>query len=197
MINLLPGDYKLSLHDGRLNIRLSRWLIFGLVIIAGMLIILGVGWLYMDQQIKNLNQSISTTQTQLKEQNLEEVREQADEISNNIKVINQVLSQEIRFSKLFQEIGSLMPSGTALSSVAVPGKPNAIDLHAVTLTPDAVAQIAVNLSDPKYKLFTKVDIVVITCSEENPGYKCTATLTALFDPQTFKRFLNVAVGDSQ
>ena len=197
MINLLPSDYKLHLHRGRLNLRLGRWLISSIVIVGGLILILSVGWLYMNQQTKDLDRSIAATQNQLKVQNLEQVRDQADEISQNIKVINQVLSREIRFSSLIQEIGQVMPPGSVLSTLTIPDKANAIDLNANTANADTAAQIAVNLSDPKHKLFTKVDIISVTCSTEKNTYPCTASLRALFDNQTFKRFLNVAVGESQ
>lgn len=198
MINLLPNDYKLRLRYGRLNISLAQWLGASAVIIAGLGLILGVGWLYMDQQIKNLNRSIATTQEQLKTQKLEEVREQADEISQNIKVISQVLSREIRFSSLIQEIGKVMPPGAVLSSLTLSDKvTGAVDLNAQTRDSTAAAQIAINLSDPKNNIFAKVDIVNVNCSLEAKNYPCTATLRALFDKKTSERFINVATGEEQ
>ena len=198
MINLLPTDYKLGLHYGRLNLRLARWLVFGIAIIGGLLLILGSGWLYMEQQTKDLNRSISTTQNQLKAQDLEQVRGQADEISKNIRVINQVLGREIRFSSLLQEIGQAMPPGTVLNSLTLSDKvSNAIDLNASTKNSTASAQITVNLSDPKNNLFTKVDLVSVTCSSEEKNYPCAVKLRALFDKKIFERFLNAASGDSQ
>ena len=197
MINLLPNDYKLHLRYGRLNVRLGQWLLFSVIIIAGLVLILGLGWLYMDQQTKDLDRSIAATQAQLKNQNLEQVRDQADEISQNIKVINQVLSREIRFSSLIQEIGKVMPSGTVLSSLTLSNRvAGAVDLNTNTKNAVAAAQIAVNLSDPKNNLFAKVDIVNVNCSSEDKPYPCTATLRALFDNKTLERFLNVASGDS-
>ena len=197
MINLLPNDYKLHLRYGRLNGRLGQWLLFSVIIIAGLVLILGLGWLYMDQQTKDLDRSIAATQAQLKNQNLEQVRDQADEISQNIKVINQVLSREIRFSSLIQEIGKVMPSGTVLSSLTLSNRvAGAVDLNTNTKNAVAAAQIAVNLSDPKNNLFAKVDIVNVNCSSEDKPYPCTATLRALFDDKTLERFLNVASGDS-
>ncbi|MBI2007848.1 hypothetical protein HYU82_00320 [Candidatus Saccharibacteria bacterium] len=196
MINLLPNDYKLGLRYGRLNIRLSQWLGISALMIAGLVLILGVGWLYMGQQIKDLNRSIATTEGQLKTQNLEGVREQADEISQNIKVINKVLGREIRFSSLIQDIGKVMPPGAVLTTLTLSEKvTGAVDLNASVTNSDTAAQIAVNLSDPKNNIFAKVDIVNVICSSEPVTYPCTATLRALFDKQTPERFLNVAVGD--
>lgn len=198
MINLLPNDYKLHLRYGRLNIRLGQWLGGSVLIIAGLILILGAGWLYMGQQIKDLNNSIAATETQLKNQDLEKVKSQADEISQNIKVINQVLGSEIRFSSLLQEIGKVMPPGVVLKSLTISEKvTGAIDLNAETVNTNAAAQIAVNLSDPDNNIFAKVDIVSVICSTEPKAYPCTATLRALFDKQTPVRFQNVAIGDGQ
>ncbi|HEY5549982.1 MAG TPA: hypothetical protein VIK37_02150 [Candidatus Saccharimonadales bacterium] len=198
MINLLPNDYKLHFRYGRLNLRLGQWLGGGVLIVAGLILILGVGWLYIDQQTKDLNKSIATTETQLKNQDLEKVKKQADEISQNIKIINQVLDREIRFSSLLQEIGKVTPPGVVLKSLTIAEKvTGAIDLNAETVNANAAAQIAVNLSDPNNNIFAKVDIVNVICSTEPKAYPCTATLRALFDKQTPERFQNVATGDGQ
>ena len=198
MINLLPADYRLSLRHGRLNVRLGRWLAISLAITIGLILILASGWLYIDQQIKGLNRSIATTKEQLKSQNLEEVQKQADEISKNVRVINQVLRREIRFSDLLQEIGKVMPSGTVLNTLTLSEKVNgALDLNASAKNYADAAQIAVNLSDPKNNLFAKVDIINVNCTSAAKIYPCSASLRALFDKKTPERFLNVASGDKQ
>lgn len=198
MINLLPSDYRLKLHYGRLNAKLSRWLVINAVIIGGLILILGSGWLYMEQQTRSLNQSITSSQNQLKAQNLEQVRKQAEEISQNIRVIEQILKREIRFSDLIQEIGQVMPPGAVLSSLTLSDKvTGALDLNINAKNYESTAQVAVNLSDPKNNLFTKVDIINISCSSANRTYPCTGVFRALFDAKTSQRFLNVATGEAQ
>jgi Tfp pilus assembly protein PilN len=198
MINLLPADYRLKLRYGRLNARLTQWLVISLAVIGGLMLILGAGRLYLAQQTRSLNQSITTTQNQLKEQNLEQVQKQAEEISQNIRVIEQVLKREIRFSDLIQEIGQVMPRGAVLNSLTLSEKVSgALDLNANAKNYESAAQIAVNLSDPKNNLFTKVDIINISCSSANRAYPCTGAFRALFDAKTSQRFLNVATGESQ
>ena len=196
MINLLPIDYKTRLHFGRLNIRLVQWLVASVIIIVGLAVILGIGWLYMDRQINNLNKSIAITENQLQSQNLEQVRKQAEQISESIGAIDKVLSREIRFSSLIQEIGQVMPPGTILQSLTLSDKvTGAIDLDAGAKNDTAAAQIAINLSDPKNNIFTKVDIVNISCSTNVQSYPCNAELRALFDQKTAERFLNLATED--
>ncbi|MBI4033630.1 hypothetical protein HY379_01390 [Candidatus Saccharibacteria bacterium] len=193
MINLLPQDFKLGLRYGRLNIRLGQWLGVSVIIIAGLVLILSLGWLYMSRQVKDLNRSNAATEQQLKDQKLDEVRAQADEISQNIRVINQILGREIRFSSLIQDIGKVMPPGTVLSSLTLSDKViGAVDLNANTRNSTAAAQIAVNLSDSKNNIFAKVDIVTVSCSSEDKAYPCTAAFRALFDKKTPERFINAA-----
>jgi Tfp pilus assembly protein PilN len=161
-------------------------------------LIAAAGWLYIDQQIKGLNRSIAVTEQQLKNQKLEQVRKQADEISQNIRVINQVLEREIRFSSLIQEIGKVMPAGTVLNSLTLSEKVGgAVDLNASTKDSSAAAQIGINLTDPKNNLFAKVDIVSVNCATVEKTYPCTAVLRAVFDKKTPERFLNVATGEEQ
>jgi Tfp pilus assembly protein PilN len=198
MINLLPNDFKQNLHYGRLNIRLIRLLLVSLVMIVTLALILGIGWLYMDRQIKDLNNSIAATEQQLSDQNLEQVRKQADEINQNIKVINQVLHREIRFSSLLDEVGKVLPPGTKFSSLTLSDKVDgAIDLNADAKDPKAAAQMAVNISDPKNNLFSKADVVSVNCSSQVKEYPCSVKLRALFDSKTAERFLNTTAGDNQ
>jgi Tfp pilus assembly protein PilN len=195
MINLLPGDYRTALRLGRTNARLRHWIEIGVLLIVGLGLILGVGWLYINQQVNNLNSSIAATQKQLETQHLEEVQKQADQISQNIRIINQVLSRELRFSALIQEIGRVMPDGTVLGSLTLSNKiKGALDLTVSAKSHVAAAQVAVNLSDPKNNIFAKVDIISINCSTQSgasSGYLCTGSYRALFDSKTPNRFLNI------
>lgn len=198
MINLLPPDYRLRQRSGRLNTHLSYWLGLGTALSTGLLLILGVGWLYIDRQIRDLDRSIAAAEEQLEIQNLEQVQEQADEISQNVRIINQVLSRELRFSDLIQEIGKAMPPGTVLNSLTLSSRVSgALDLSASAKDYTVAAQIAVNLSDPKNNIFAKVDIVNIKCPASTDVYPCSASLRALFDNQAPKRFLNVPGGSTQ
>ena len=194
MINLLPTNYRLGLRYGRLNARLRHWIEIGATLIAVLIIILAAGWLYIDKQIKDLNHSIARTQAQLQTQNLQQVQKQADQISQNVRIINQVLGREIRFSDLIQEIGKVMPPGTILGSSTLAKVNGTLDLSASAKDYTSAAQIAVNLSDPKNNIFAKVDIININCSASGTAYPCNGSFRALFDKKTPGRFLNVASG---
>lgn len=192
MINLLPADYGASLRSSHLNTIARRWLIAALLACSGLVLILAVGWIYINQQNKNLAHNIDTVNQQLQAQDLAGTQKKAKEITNNIKIINQVLSREIRFSGLITQIGSTMPPGTVLSGLTLSKVDGGLDLSATARDYTSAAQIAVNLSDPKNKIFDKVDIVNITCSSTSgTTYPCSATFRTLFSKSTKSQFLNV------
>ncbi len=197
MINLLPSDYRAHLRHGRLNARLRRWLVIGVFTIAGMIIVLASGWFYISKQVEDLNKSANATETLLHSKSLVNVQKQADEISQNILIINQVLKREIRFSDLIQQIGKVMPPGAVLGSLTLSKANGAIDITANTKNYSSAAQIAVNLGDPKNNIFAKVDVISIICSADPKTYPCTASYRALFGQATELRFLNATEGDKQ
>lgn len=197
MINLLPPDYRTKVRYGRMNAKLRHWIEIGVLLIIGLVVIIGAGWLYIDGQIKNLNKSVAQTEAQLQAQHLQEVQKQADQISQNVRTINQVLGRELRFSDLIQEIGKVMPSGTILGTLTLSNKvTGALDLSVGAKDYASAAQTAINLSDPKNNIFAKVDIISVNCTSIGT-YPCSANLRALFNQKTPDRFLNVASGGNQ
>jgi hypothetical protein len=193
MINLLPPERSQSIRYGRINDLLLRWLAgLGGAIVVLIIILIG-GRLYINQQSKNLQSDITNSQTQLTTQNLPQVQHEADEISGDLKVINQVLGSEVRLSDVLRSIGGVMPSGSILDGLTLTNVSGAIDLAASATDHTTAAQVAVNLSDPSNGLFSKVDIVSIDCP---PGatttYSCTVNLKVLFSNSAKTKFLGVA-----
>src|SRR4029078_7954449 len=119
MINLLPPDHAAMIRAARQNTTLRKWLIGALIAIALLIMILLSGWIYIDRQTKDLQKNVSLTQQQLQAQNLSKVQSDAKAITGDIRVINQVLSNEIRFSDLIQAIGRVMPKGAVLDSLSL------------------------------------------------------------------------------
>jgi Tfp pilus assembly protein PilN len=193
MINLLPETYANNIRFGRQNTVLRNWLLGVAAAILGLVIILFGGWLYINQQAKDLQANIDITKSQLKAQNLQKVQADAKEITGNIKVINKVLSTEVRFSDLIQAIGNDMPPGTVLGTLSLSQVNGTLDLSASATNYATAAQIAVNLSNSKNQLFSKVDILNTNCNLANTqtAYQCSATFKALFSPQAKTRFLSV------
>jgi Tfp pilus assembly protein PilN len=192
VINLLPSSYAESIRYGRQNTALRSWLIGSVAAIAGLIIIFAGGWIYINQQAKTLQKNIDTTNQQLKAQNLAQVQKDAKEITGDIKVITQVLGTEVRFSDLIQAIGNDMPSGAVLSSLSLSKVSGAVDLSTGVINYSSAAQIAVNLSNSKNDLFSKVDIISVNCTtSSSKTYPCTATFKALFSKTAQNKFLSV------
>ena len=86
-----------------------------------------------------------------------------------------------------------MPPGTVLGALSLTQTTGSIDLSASAVDYAAAAQIAVNLSDSKNNLFSKVDILTTNCGAANnlSNYKCSATFKALFSPSAKTNFLSV------
>jgi Tfp pilus assembly protein PilN len=193
MINLLPPKHTEAIRYGRQNTFLRGWLIGAVVAIFGLIIIFAIGWFYLDSQSKNFQKIIADTNQQLKAQNVDKVRSDAKEITGDIKVINKVLSQEVHFSDLIQAIGSYMPPGAVLGTLSLSNKvTGSLDLSANAKDYNSAAQIAVNLSDQKDDLFSKVDIINISCGNDpDKAYKCSASFRALFSKNAESKFLGV------
>lgn len=198
MINLLPPQYALNIKFGRRNSQLRRWLIGICAATGGLILILATGWLYLDSQTSKLSGDSESIRNELQVQNLTGVQAEADQISSQIKLINQVLIREVKFSELIQEIGKVMPPGSVLSGLNLENNiSGGVDLTANTADYQAAARVAANLSDPNNKLFSSVDIVSVNCTTNENAYKCTSEFRALFAGDAKNRFLNVAGGNGQ
>ncbi|HET9721968.1 MAG TPA: hypothetical protein VFP32_02975 [Candidatus Saccharimonadales bacterium] len=198
MINLLPPESAAAIRYGRQNTKLRRWLLGIWISVAGLAVILAGGWIYISQESKTYQKNIDTTNQQLSAQNLTKVQSDAKEISGDIKVINNILQNEIDFSQLIQTVGNVMPPGTVLSSLSLSNVVSGgIDLSANSVDSPSAAQIAVNLRDPKYNLFSKVDIVNISCDiNKKSPYKCDASFRVLFSAAARTKFINVPKGSN-
>jgi Tfp pilus assembly protein PilO len=114
MINLLPSEYSGGIRLARQNSLIRTWLIGVIVAIIGLLAIIGLGFLYINQQSKNIQLGIDASKKNLQVQNLSSVQKQSKEISDNVKTIDQVLGKEVRFSSLIQDIAKILPQGSVL-----------------------------------------------------------------------------------
>lgn len=196
MINLLPPSRAEAIRYGRQNSVLRHWLIGGAISIGGLIVIVFSGWVYLNQESGNFQKDINTTNQQLQAENLAQVQKDAKEITGDITVINKVLSQEIKFSELIQAIGNIMPPDTVLGTLSLSNKVSGgVDITANAKYGNSVPQIVANLTDPQNQLFTKADVVSVSC-DSNPTqtYPCTVILRALFSKTAQTRFLSFPSG---
>src|SRR6185369_14607808 len=118
MINLLPSETKQAYQYARRNRTLVRWSTACLFTLIGGALLAGGGYLYLNRSIDSTTQQIASTNKQLQDQKLSSVQKQVTDISNNLKLAVQVLSQEVLFSKLLRQLASVTPSNASLTNLA-------------------------------------------------------------------------------
>ena len=194
MINLLPPELKQDYRYARYNRRLAHWVFGFLAGMLGIVVITGTGLLIMSNSADSYKARIATTQSRLASENITGVQTQVTDISNNLKLMVNVLSKEILFSKLLAQLGSITPSNVVLTNLAISQSESAIDITAQTANYNAATQLQINLADPNNKIFSTADIVSITCATgtaiTNPNYPCTADVRAQFTQNNPFLFIN-------
>lgn len=211
MINLMPPEAKTAITYARRNLRLSHWTLGSLLIIVAMAATVVLGGFYIDSSKNNLSSSIADTQKTITDQKLDQVQTDAQSLSNGLKLVLQILSKEVLFSKLLKQLGTLMPPGATLGSIQLSNKvAGALDLTANAIDYQSATQVQVNLQDPKNNLFDKVDTTSVSCSDTSQSsssgttidsrYKCQIVVRAQFKADAAITFLanqSTATGTSK
>lgn len=183
MINLLPPAIKQDITYARRNRTLLHWAVALLFLIGGIAAIAVFGQLYINRSANSSASKLEQAREQLKQQKLEETQAQVEDISSSLKLVVDVLSREVLFSKLLRQIGGAMPEGATLSGISIEKIEGGLDLQAAAADYRSASQVQINLQDPANKIFEKADIVSITCQADSladPRYPCLVTIRALF-----------------
>ncbi len=197
MINLLSSQERQALIYARRNTKLLKLAIGIVIVIVVMLVMWGAGYLYLSTTISSYNKDIDQKRASLKAQKLEETEKRIADFSGSLKLIEQVLAKQVLFSELFKQVGAIMPQGTILSSIEVSKIEGGIDLVANARNYESGTQVQVNLQDPNNKLFQKVDLVSVTCAQENDAYPCTVSIRALFADKNPFLLINKSSGEAR
>jgi Tfp pilus assembly protein PilN len=192
VINFLPPELKENYRYAHRNVSLLRWTIMFGIGFVGLVIISGAGLFYLQSQTSAYTKQIDSANVTLKKQKIGEVQREVTEISNNLKLVVKVLSREVLFSKLLTRLGAVTPSNAVLTNLSIAQTTGGIDITAKTADYNAATQLQVNLADPKNQIFSKADIVSISCNDADPAaqYPCTVTLRALFSNTNPFLFIN-------
>lgn len=186
MINLLPPEVKENITYARRNTRLRKWCIALFISVLAIGGIVAAGQLYMQQSIRSYSAQVEQGRQQLEAQKLTETQNKVKDLTNSLKLVVQVLSREILFSKLLSQIGSALPSGSVLTGLSINTVQGGLDLRANAVDYQTATQVQINLQDPNNKIFDKADIVNVQCvSESTPNtpqgnYPCSVQVRALF-----------------
>jgi hypothetical protein len=192
MINLLPPELKTGYRYGRRNIGMRKWVAVLVITLVGVGALATYGLVTLRQSNQQYASQVAATQAQLQKDKLNQTKEQVQDISNSLKLAVKVLGNEVLFSKLIQQIGAVMPNGTVLTGLTIDQVTGGLELQAASTNYDEATQIQVNLADPTNKLFSKVDINSINCTETaNSGnYPCAVDLRSLFNTNNPFLFIN-------
>lgn len=187
MINLLPPDIKQSLLYAQYNTKLARTAIGLGIGILGIIIILGAGHFYLHQESNSYKATIKESEAALEKRNEKEKIARVQEISNSLKLVVNVLSQEILFSKLIRQVGAQMPRNTVLQDLKLSSElSGALELQVGAVDYNAASQVQVNLMNSRDNLFDKADLIKVTCTQpggesSDSAYPCRASLRAVFN----------------
>lgn len=202
MINLLPHELKEEYRYARKNRTLLKWVGAFMVAIVGVGIIAGSGVFMMNNRSHEYQTRIDQAQVELTSQNQSTVQKEVREISNNLKLMVTVLSKEILFSKLLTQLGTITPANVILTDLSISQTESAIDITAHTANYEAATQLQVNMTDPNNKVFSKADIISITCTASSgstaadPEHPCTVTIRAQFTQNNPFLFINATKAGS-
>lgn len=197
MINLLPTDLRQSLVYAKRNSTLRSWAFVLVAVNASLLLISAGGLLFLKNSTKSFESQVEQGRTSLSEQNQEEIKAQVQDLTSSLKLVDQVLSKEVLFSKLLSAIGAAMPAGSVLTNLSINELEGGLDLQAAATDYETGTQVQVNLSDVSNGIFQSADIVSIQCSSGEDAssplataYPCNVRLRALFADNNPFLFIN-------
>ena len=196
MINLLPTSTKTDTMYARRNSVLLKWIVGLTIALVVLVFIIIIGLFYLSQTTKSFEDNTENGRAFLQSQDISGTQKQVEEISSNVKLATDVLSQEVLFSKLIRQIGAALPVNSALQQLQINDISGGITLIALTTDFNSASQIQINLQDENNKVFEKADIENIECGNEPnlEQYFCSVQIKALFSKDS--PFLYIQQGGS-
>lgn len=196
MINLLPPAIADGYRYGLKNVVLRRWVISCLIVFIGLGILSTYGLLRLHQASVGYQKQVVATQASFQKEKFSQTQAQVKDMSNSFRLVVKVLGEEVLFSQLIAHIAATIPATANLTGLNINQTQNALDITAISTNYNAATQLQVNLSDPANHIFSKADIVSITCNSAasaDPAYPCTVNIRALFARNNPYLFINNTV----
>lgn len=199
MINLLPPETKQAYYYASSNQRLLKWVVALAAGLIGLALISTYGWVTLHQSITSNAAQVSQTENGLTKNSLVATDQRVLTISNDFRLVVKVLSQEVLFSKLLSKMAAAMPSGANLTDLNITNTASGsgLDITAEATDYTTASQVEVNLADPSNGIFTRADIVSITCTPPQTGtnqqYPCIVAIRAQFAQNNQFLFINQGV----
>lgn len=193
MINLLPPDQKQALIFARRNTQLRKGVI-GMAVGVGLILLVTAGnFFILHNETNSYRDNVASIEQELKTKDETNTIKRMNDISGTLNLVIKVLSGQVLFAQLFQQVGSAMPNGSILQNLALTGDmTTGVDLQIGSVDYYTGTQVLVNLQDTENKIFEKADLVSLTCAEqtaENGPYYCTGKIRATFQKDSQFSFL--------
>ncbi len=120
MINLLPPELKDQVKFSKHNILLLRLLI----LIVGLSLLLAAtlytAHVFADRQIEEYSQSLARSQQQLN--SYQDLETNVSSLNNRLNTIDQLMSQQTRFSALLEDLADTLPPDAYINSIVLTGQ---------------------------------------------------------------------------
>lgn len=117
MINLLPYEEKRQIRASRLNSILMRY--FVIMWLGGFFVAAVFGTSYFSLMNTKTSAESLLTENQNKSSAYSSVQQQASQINANLSAANNVLSQQILYSKVLTGIAQITPQGTIIDKLTL------------------------------------------------------------------------------
>ncbi len=192
MINLLPSETRENRLYGRRNRQLVRWCIAALLAAIGIVGIAAGGYVFLTRSEASAASEKTRVETQIAQDQLDKVLAEYNSFTADLKTVVQILSKQILFSELIQQIGSVVPPGTTLNTVSISNKDNALSLDFTLDQASSAPTLQLNLEDPENALFEKADIIQLSCQTDDVTrvQTCSAQVRVLLKKDAPYYFLN-------
>lgn len=196
MINLLPTDVRTNYIYARRNSRVMPWLFALVIALFGLAAITVYGISSTEKVASGYNQQINSSKSILKKENVDDVTAKIGNISSSLKLMVSVLGKEVLFSKLLQQISTVIPQGVNLTGLNINQEDGAIDLVANASNYQAATQLQANLTDPNNQIFATADLESVNCKTSQsssgavPALPCVVNIRALFGSNQQYLFIN-------
>lgn len=193
MINMLPPDTKDSYRYARRNVVLRKWVMLFAAALIGLGLVATYGLFTLQQSTNSYNRQIAVTEAAFQKEDFAGTQAQVQDISNSFRLVVKVLGQEVLFSQLLKQIAAAIPPNAKLTGLTINQTQGGINITAVATNYSTASQVQVNLADANNKIFSKADIVSISCggsTAADPAYPCTVNIRALFGDNNPYLFIN-------
>lgn len=157
------------------------WMSLILVAIIGIVIVTSISLTKINNQQKIYEKRLIAATAYYKNNNLGATRQEIKEAQSNISLANKVMSQNVKFSQIIQQINSSVPRGVKLGGLTINKNQGAVDITATAPDYNSATQLQINLSSKSNSVFSKADIVNINCGNNaSKSNGCAVTVRALF-----------------